>query len=132
MPKRSFYAKVAPAALGPYSHATLAGGFAFISGQLGLVPSTNILAEGGIEEETRQALENIKSILSELGASPLDVVKATVFLRDMNDFAAMNKVYATYFPSECPARSAVQIGALPKDAAVEIEVIAAVGQAAIG
>jgi 2-iminobutanoate/2-iminopropanoate deaminase len=127
MPKRSFNAKVAPAALGPYSHATIAGGFAFLSGQLGLVPSTNLLAEGGIEGETRQALENIKSILSELGSSPLDVVKATVFLRDMKDFAAMNGVYATCFPTECPARSAVQVAALPKGAAVEIEVIAAVG-----
>lgn len=130
MPKKSFNAKVAPAALGPYSHATLAGGFAFLSGQLGLVPSTNLLAEGGVEAETRQALENIKTILAELGASPLDVVKATVFLADMKDFAAMNAVYATTFPSECPARSAVQVAALPKGAVVEIEVIAAVGPAA--
>lgn len=130
MPKKSFNAKVAPAALGPYSHATLAGGFAFLSGQLGLVPSTNLLAEGGVEAETRQALENIKTILAELGASPLDVVKATVFLTDMKDFTAMNAVYATTFPSECPARSAVQVAALPKGAVVEIEVIAAVGPAA--
>lgn len=130
MPKKSFNAKVAPAALGPYSHATLAGGFAFLSGQLGLVPSTNLLAEGGVEAETRQALENIKTILAELGSSPLDVVKATVFLMDMKDFAAMNAVYATTFPSECPARSAVQVAALPKGAVVEIEVIAAVGPAA--
>jgi 2-iminobutanoate/2-iminopropanoate deaminase len=125
MSKQSFNAKIAPAALGPYSHATIAGGFAFLSGQLGLDPSTNQLASGGIQGETRQSLENIRQILLELGLSPLDVVKTTVFLRDMNDFSAMNSVYAEVFPKECPARSALQVAALPKMAAVEIEVIAA-------
>lgn len=124
MPKRSFNAQKAPAALGPYSHAVIAGDLIFLSGQLGLDPATNALAPGGIEAETRQSLSNIVSILSEMGLSAGDVVKTTVFLRDMGDFARMNAVYAEFFPKEHPARSAVQVAALPKNGAVEIEVTA--------
>lgn len=124
MSKRSFNAKNAPAALGPYSHAVVSGGFVFLSGQLGLDPETNALAPGGIEAETRQALGNIASILAELGLSLADVVKTTVFLRDMGDFARMNAIYGEFFPKDFPARSTVQAAALPRDGAVEIEVVA--------
>ncbi|MHB9152396.1 MAG: RidA family protein [Spirochaetales bacterium] len=127
MPKRSFNAKNAPAALGPYSHAVVSGDLIFLSGQLGLDPSTNALAPGGIKAETRQSLGNIASILGELGLSTNDVVKTTVFLRDMGDFAAMNAVYGEFFPKDCPARSTVQVAALPKNGAVEIEAIASAG-----
>lgn len=127
MSKRSFNAKNAPAALGPYSHAVVSGDLIYLSGQLGLDPSTNALAPGGIKAETRQSLGNIASILGELGLSTNDVVKTTVFLRDMGDFAAMNAVYAEFFPKDCPARSTVQVAALPKNGAVEIEAIASAG-----
>ncbi len=124
MSKRCFNAKVAPAALGPYSHAVIAGGFAFLSGQTGLDPATNALAPGGVEAETRQVLANIAAVLGELGLSPADVVKTTVFLRDMGDFAAMNAIYGEFFSSNFPARSTVQVAGLPKNGAVEIEVVA--------
>jgi 2-iminobutanoate/2-iminopropanoate deaminase len=124
MSKRCFNAKVAPAALGPYSHAVIAGEFVFLSGQTGLDPATNALAPGGIEAETRQVLANIASILDEMGLSPADVVKTTVFLKDMGDFAAMNAIYGKFFASNFPARSTVQVAALPKNGAVEIEVVA--------
>lgn len=124
MSKSCFNAKVAPAALGPYSHAVLAGGFAFLSGQTGLDPATNALAPGGVEAETRQVLANIAGILGELGLSPADVVKTTVFLRDMGDFAAMNAIYGEFFASNFPARSTVQVAGLPKNGAVEIELVA--------
>ena len=123
MSKLCFNAKIAPAALGPYSHAVVSGGFAFLSGQLGLDPATNALAPGGVEAETRQSLANISAILAEMGLSLSNVVKTTVFLRDMGDFARMNAVYAEFFPKDFPARSAVQAAALPKNGAVEIEVI---------
>lgn len=124
MSKRCFNAKIAPAALGPYSHAVIAGEFVFLSGQTGLDPATNALAPGGIEAETRQVLANIASILDELGLASSDVVKTTVFLRDMGDFAAMNAIYGTFFAANFPARSTVQVAALPKNGAVEIEVVA--------
>lgn len=125
MPKTSFNAKRAPAALGPYSHAGITSHLVFLSGQLGLDPATGALAPGGVEAETRQALINIVAVLGEMGLKPLDVVKTTVFLRDMGDFAKMNAVYGEVFSSEFPARSTVAVRALPKDGAVEIEVIAA-------
>ncbi|MBQ7416802.1 MAG: RidA family protein, partial [Acidaminococcaceae bacterium] len=99
-------------------------GFVFASGQLGLVPVTGEFAEGGIEEQTRQSLTNVKSVLEAAGSGLEKVVKTTVFLKDIKDFAAMNKVYSKFFKTDCPARSAVQIAALPKDGLVEIEVIA--------
>ncbi len=124
-----FNAKSAPAALGPYSHAVRAGDFVYLSGQLGLDPATNSLPAGGVGPETRQALSNIVNILAEMGLAPRDVVKTTVFLRDMEDFAAMNAIYAEVLGAAPPARSTVQVAALPKYAAVEIEVVAYSGAA---
>lgn len=115
----------APAAIGPYSQAIAANGFLFISGQLPIDPATGNFAEGGIRELTRQSLENVKSILAEAGLTLADVVRTTVFLADMSDFAAMNEVYAEYFTAPAPARSAVAVKTLPKGGLVEIEVIAA-------
>ncbi len=115
----------APAVIGPYSQAIAANGFLFISGQLPIDPATGNFAEGGIRELTRQSLENVKSILAEAGLTLADVVKTTVFLADMSDFAAMNEVYAEYFTAPAPARSAVAVKTLPKGGLVEIEVIAA-------
>ena len=115
----------APAAIGPYSQAIAANGFLFISGQLPIDPATGNFAEGGIRELTRQSLENVKSILAEAGLTLADVVKTTVFLADMNDFAAMNEVYAEYFTAPAPARSAVAVKTLPKGGLAEIEEIAA-------
>ncbi len=124
-----FNAKNAPAALGPYSHAVKAGDFVYLSGQLGLDPATNSLPEGGVGPETRQALTNIVNILAEMGLKARDVVKTTVFLRDMEDFAAMNAIYGEVLGKAPPARSTVQVAALPKYAAVEIEVVAYAGAA---
>ena len=117
----------APKAIGPYSQAVKAGSFVFTSGQLPIDVSTGEFAKGGIAEQTRQSLLNVKAILETAGASLADVVKSTVFLSDMNNFAEMNKVYSELFGAEKhPARSAVQVARLPKDALVEIEVVALV------
>jgi 2-iminobutanoate/2-iminopropanoate deaminase len=113
-----------PQAIGPYSVGVLAGPFIFTSGQLGIVPETGTMIEGGVEAETRQALENLKVILDAGNSCLENVVKTTVFMRDMGDFAKMNAVYAEFFSENPPARSAVQVAALPKNAAVEIEAIA--------
>ncbi|VBB05207.1 endoribonuclease l-psp [Lucifera butyrica] len=114
----------APQAIGPYSQAIQANGLLFVSGQLPVVPATGEFAAGGIAAQTRQSLENVKAILRQAGATLDDVVKTTVFIKDMNDFAAVNNVYAEYFSREFPARSCVEVARLPKDALVEIEVIA--------
>ena len=114
----------APAAIGPYSQAIKVGELVFVSGQLPIDPATGAFAEGGIKELTRQSLTNMKAILEEAGTSLANVVKTTVFLADMNDFAAMNEVYAEFFAAPFPARSAVAIKTLPKGALVEIECIA--------
>lgn len=114
----------APAAIGPYSQAIEAGGMVFVSGQLPVDPATGNFAEGGIKELTRQSLTNMKNILAEAGLTMDDVVKTTVFLADMGDFAAMNEVYASFFEGVAPARSAVAVKTLPKNALVEIECIA--------
>ncbi|OLN33139.1 RidA family protein [Desulfosporosinus metallidurans] len=113
----------APAAIGPYSQGVKVGNLIFTSGQLPLNPQSGELV-ADIEGATKQSLDNVKAILESEGASMDKIVKTVVFLRDMNDFAAMNAVYATYFPSNPPARSAVQVARLPKDAIVEIEAIA--------
>ena len=114
----------APAAIGPYSQAIKVGELVFVSGQLPIDPATGAFAEGGIKELTRQSLTNMKAILEEAGTSMANVVKTTVFLADMNDFAAMNEVYAEFFAAPFPARSAVAVKTLPKGALVEIESIA--------
>lgn len=116
--------KDAPKAIGPYSVGIRAFPFAFCSGQAGLDPNTGELVQGGIEIETRQTLQNIKNVLESAGSSLSQVVKTTVFLKDMADFARMNAIYAEFFDSNPPARSTVQVAALPKGAAVEIEAIA--------
>ena len=114
----------APVAIGPYSQAIKVGELLFVSGQLPINPATGTFAEGGIKELTRQSLTNMKAILEEAGTSMANVVKTTVFLADMNDFAAMNEVYAEFFAAPFPARSAVAVKTLPKGALVEIECIA--------
>lgn len=113
----------APKALGPYSAGVKVGQFVYTAGQLGLDPVSNNLVEG-IEAQTRQALNNLSAILEAAGGSLANVVKTTVFLQDLNDFAAMNAVYATFFTENPPARSTVQVAALPKAGLVEIEAIA--------
>ena len=114
----------APAAIGPYSQAIQVGHFVYTSGQIPIDPATGKFAEGGIKEQTRQSLLNVKAILEESGLKMSDVVKTTVFMADMNDFADMNKVYAEFFSEPYPARSAVAVRTLPKGALVEIEVVA--------
>ena len=118
--------KNAPAAIGPYSQAIRVGNLVLTSGQIPINPATGAFAEGGIKEQARQSLNNVKAILEESGLSMNDVVKTTVFLADMNDFADMNSVYAEFFSEPYPARSAVAVKALPKGALVEIEVVAEV------
>jgi len=121
--KKVIKTDLAPAALGPYSVAIQAGHFVYTSGQIGIDPKTNTLVEGGIEAEAHQVLTNLKHVLEAAGSSLQNVVKTTVFLRDMADFAKMNAVYAEFLGQDSPARSAVQ-ASLPKNAAVEIEAVA--------
>ncbi|HEU0367701.1 MAG TPA: RidA family protein [Candidatus Acidoferrum sp.] len=113
-----------PKPIGPYSQAIKSGGFLFASGQVALDPRSNEFLAGDIRQQTERVLENVKAILEAGGANLHQVAKTTVFLKDMNDFAAMNEVYGKYFTSAPPARSTVQVARLPKDALVEIEVIA--------
>lgn len=127
MTKQIIRTEKAPKALGPYSVANRAGNLVFTAGQLGLDPATNELVPGGIEAETRQSLINVKNVLEAAGASLENVVKTTVFLLDMNEFARMNAIYAEFFTADYPARSTVQAAALPKNGAVEIEVVAFLG-----
>ena len=114
----------APAAIGPYSQAIRANGMLFCAGQVPLDPATGQMVEGGITEQTRRVLENVRGVLEAGGSSFDKVVKSTVFLTTMDDFAAMNEVYAEYFTSDAPARSTVAVAQLPRGARVEIEVIA--------
>lgn len=112
----------APAAIGPYNQAIQVGNMLFASGQLGLDPATGNFPEGGVKEQTIQSFQNVKAILEEAGFSINNVVKTTVFLADMADFAAMNEIYASQFEGDFPARSAVAVKTLPKNALVEVEV----------
>ncbi len=114
----------APPAVGPYSQGIAAGGFVFLAGQIPLVRDTGKFVEGGIAEQTEQCIANIKALLASQGLTLSDVVKATVFLADMEEFGSMNEVYKKHFSDAPPARSTVQVARLPKDARVEIEVIA--------
>ena len=116
----------APAAIGPYSQAIQVGNLVYTSGQIPINPVTGVFVEGGIMEQTRQSLQNVKAILEEAGLTMSNVVKTTVFMADMNDFADMNAVYAEFFAEPYPARSAVAVKTLPKGALVEIEVVAEV------
>lgn len=115
----------APAAIGPYSQGVDCGGIVITSGQLPIDAVTGAFADGGIAGQTRQSLENVKAVLAQAGLGMESIIKTTVFLKDMNDFAAMNEVYASFFEKDPPARSAVEVARLPKDALVEIEAVAA-------
>ena len=116
--------EAAPGAIGPYSQAIIAGNLVFCSGQVPLDPASGQLVSGTIEEETQRVMENIKAVLAAAGTSLARIVKTTIFLSDMNDFAAVNAAYGAYFPQNPPARSTVQVARLPRDVRVEIEAIA--------
>ena len=124
--KKAVKTDKAPQAIGPYSQAIVANGFVFCSGMIPIVPETNALVTGPIEEQAKQALKNVVALLAAAGSSIDDAVKVTVFLQDMNDFAAMNKIYAETFREPFPARSTVQVARLPRDVRIEIEVLALV------
>ena len=114
----------APKAIGPYSQAIKANGFVFVSGQIAIDPATQQLIDGDVAAQTERVLQNLSAILTAAGSSPAEVVKTSVFLKSMSDFAAMNEVYARYFPADPPARSTVAAAGLPRDVLVEIDVVA--------
>lgn len=122
--KKIVYPQSAPKPLGPYNHAVITENLVFCSGQIPIDPQTGDLVQGGIEEQTRRVFKNIKLVLSDAGTDLSKIIKVTVFLKDMNDFAGMNQVYSQYIPDQFPARSTLQVARIPKDALVEIEVIA--------
>jgi 2-iminobutanoate/2-iminopropanoate deaminase len=122
--KQTIQSASAPKAIGPYSQAVKAGNFVFVSGQLPLDAATSTMAGSDMATQTRKALENLRAILQDNGYSLSDVVKTTVYLKDMNGFGAMNEVYAQFFTDEYPARAAFEVARLPKDALVEIEAVA--------
>lgn len=123
MPKSVLSSQRIPPAVGPYSQAVRAGDFIFCSGIVGLCPESGSLVAGGLEAEVRQALDNLSALLEDIGSGLQSVVKTTVFLADMADFAAFNDIYAEYFPTDPPARSTVQVAALPLGARIEVEAI---------
>ena len=122
--KQIITAEKAPKAIGPYSAGVSTGHLVFTAGQLGIDPSTSKLVEGGIQSQTRQALTNLKAVLEAAGSSLEQVIKTTVFLKDISEFGQMNEVYGTFFTENFPARSAIQVAALPLGASVEIEAVA--------
>lgn len=124
MAKRVIHTEKAPAALGPYSQAVEVNGTLYVSGQIPFIPETMTCVSDDVQEQTKQSLENVKAILEEAGYTLNDVVKAGVFIKDMNDFPLINEIYAQYFSENKPARACVEVARLPKDVKVEIEVIA--------
>lgn len=116
--------KKAPAAIGPYAQANIYGNLVFTSGQIPLVPETGVMVEGGIEEQTKQVFANLKAVLEKAGSGLDKIIKTTCFLKDMGDFAVVNEIYGGYFDGDYPSRSAIEVARLPKDALIEIEVIA--------
>ncbi len=126
MSKKAISTQSAPQAIGPYSQAIQIDRFLYTSGQIPLDPATAQIVEGGIQEQTARVFENLKAVLAESGADFSKVIKTTVFIKDMNDFAAMNEIYAQYFTAPYPARSTVEVARLPKDALIEIELIAVI------
>lgn len=122
--KKTLSTPKAPAAIGPYAQGVQAGQMVFVSGQLPIVPETGALHTGSMAEQTAQCMNNIAAILAEAGCTLADVVKTTIFLKDLNDFAEVNEAYGTFFPANPPARACVQVAKLPKDGRVEIEAIA--------
>ncbi len=129
MKKRCFVSPNGAPVAGPYSPAVAAGNLLFVSGQIPMARDGSGIRRGTIEEETRQALDNLKAVLEDAGSGLAQVVKVSAFLSDMNDFAAFNQVYKEYFPSECPARICIQAGRLPLDSKVEVEAIAILPEA---
>ena len=125
MPKKHVVTSEAPKPIGPYSQGVIAGGFLFVSGQIALDPATGNLVDGDIEAQTEQVLKNLLAVLKEAKIGPENVVKTTVYLKDIADFARMNEVYGRYLGKQPPARSTIQAAALPRDVKVEIDVIAA-------
>ncbi len=124
MVRRTIATDRAPRAIGPYVQAVQVGEWVFVSGQIALDPETGDLVPGGIEEQTERVLQNLRAILEAAGSSLEKVVKTTVYLADLNDFAKMNEVYARYFPGEKPARATVEVSRLPRDARIEMDAIA--------
>ncbi|MFH1723391.1 MAG: RidA family protein [Elusimicrobiota bacterium] len=122
--KQAIRTEEAPAAIGPYSQAVRAGGWVFVSGQIPLEPATGEMVEGGVREQTRRVLDNLAGVLKACGLDFRDVVKTTVYLKDLSQFGEMNAVYAEAFPTPAPARAAVEVSALPKGALIEIEAVA--------
>lgn len=124
MPRQAFHTDKAPKAIGPYSQAVRAGNLLFLSGQIPLDPATMAMVEGDIAAQTHRVMKNLTAVLEESGLSLAHVVRTTIFLADINDFAAVNEVYGSYFEQPAPARSTVQVARLPRDARVEIDAIA--------
>jgi len=122
--KKVVYTEKAPKPIGPYSQAIIAGDFIFTAGQIPIDPKTNQVVQGDIKEQTRQVFENLKAILEEAGATFDDVVKVTVYMKDLSEFPAMNEVYSEYFKSSPPARTTVEVSRLPRDVKIEIDLIA--------
>ncbi len=127
MPKQPIKTPRAPAAIGPYSQGVRAGGFIFVSGQIPLDPTSGEVVSDDVAQQTDRVMRSIRAILDDSGATMEDIVKTTIFLVDMNDFAVVNEVYGRYFSAEPPARATIQVARLPKDVKVEIEAIAYVG-----
>ena len=124
--KKCFLTQKGPKAIGPYSTANICGSLCFMSGMLGIDPATGALAEGGVEAQARQAMNNIGTVLDELELTPDKVLKTTVFLKDLNDFGKVTAIYGNFFGQDYPARSCVEVARLPMDALVEVEVIASI------
>ncbi|CUS89660.1 endoribonuclease L-PSP [Candidatus Kryptobacter tengchongensis] len=122
--KKIVYTEKAPKPVGPYSQAVIAGDFIFTAGQIPIDPKTNQVVQGDIKEQTKQVLENLKAVLEASGATFDDVVKVTVYMRDLNEFSAMNEIYSEYFKNSPPARTTVEVSRLPRDVKIEIDLIA--------
>ncbi|MFN3136001.1 MAG: RidA family protein [Candidatus Kryptonium sp.] len=129
MEKKVVYTEKAPKPIGPYSQAIIAGDFIFTAGQIPIDPKTNQVVQGDIREQTRQVFENLRAILEEAGATFDDVVKVTVYMKDLNEFSGMNEVYSEYFKNSPPARTTVEVSRLPRDVKIEIDLIAVKKQA---
>lgn len=123
--KKLIQTEKAPAAIGPYSQAVEVNGFLFTSGVIPIVPATGEIVEGGIDEQADQAIGNLKALIEAAGARLEDTVKTVVFIKNMDDFAKVNEIYAQYFKEDCPARSCVEVARLPKDVLIEIEAVVA-------
>jgi len=129
MEKKVVFTEKAPKPIGPYSQAIIAGNLIFTAGQIPIDPATNQVVQGNIKEQTRRVLENLRAILESVGATFDDVVKVTIYMKDLNEFSAMNEVYSEYFKNSPPARTTVEVSRLPRDVRIEIDLIAIVKQA---